>query len=73
MRRKVKFISRMIWRDNKNLLPISLLQVPLRVFLPWVQIFLTRTLVEGIEKHYPISRYVAELRYSGMGQQIIGT
>lgn len=61
MRRKVKFISRMIWRDNKNLLPISLLQVPLRVFLPWVQIFLTRTLVEGIEKHYPISRYVAEL------------
>lgn len=59
MYRKLKFVFQAIWHDNKRLLVVSTLQIPLRVFLPWVQIFLTRTLVEGIEKQYHISRYLA--------------
>lgn len=61
MSRKIKFILQTIWNDNRKLLVLSAVQLPLQVFLPWLQIFLTRTLVTGIERQDPLYRYAAEV------------
>ena len=59
MNRKINFILQTIWNDNRKLLVLSAAQLPLQVLLPWLQIFLTRTLVMGIERQDPLYRYVA--------------
>lgn len=59
MNRKINFILQTIWKDNRKLLVLSAAQLPLQVLLPWLQIFLTRTLVMGIERQDPLYRYAA--------------
>lgn len=59
MNRKINFILQTIWNDNRKLLVLSAAQLPLQVLLPWLQIFLTRTLVMGIERQDSLYRYVA--------------
>lgn len=59
--KKYAFIFRSIWSDNKKLLLVSAIQIPISVILPYIQLFLTKILVEGIEKQYVLYRYVAEV------------
>lgn len=59
--KKYAFILRSIWRDNKTLLVISVIQIPASVLLPYIQLFLTKSLVEGIERQYALSRYVGTI------------
>lgn len=59
--KKHAFIFRSIWKDNNTLLIISVIQIPISVLLPYIQLFLTKSLVEGIEKQYALSRYVGTI------------
>ena len=59
--KKYAFIFRSIWKDNKTLLIISVIQIPASVLLPYIQLFLTKSLVEGIEKQYALFRYVGTI------------
>ena len=71
MNRKINFILQTIWNDNRKLLVLSAAQLPLQVLLPWLQIFLTRTLVMGIERQDPFYRYVAGIGSSNQRETAI--
>lgn len=61
MRKKVSFIFQLIRKDNRILLIAFAVQIPVCVILPYIQLFLTKTLVAGIEKQYALHRYVVEI------------
>lgn len=59
--KKYAFIYRSIWSENKKLLIITAIQIPINVILPYIQLYLAKVLVEGIDKRYVLSQYVAEV------------
>ena len=58
MKRKISFLLNHIWAGKKTLIWISIIYIVACVFLPYVQIFLTKTLVVGIERQYSWAKFV---------------
>lgn len=58
MKRKVSFIFQAIWNNNKKLLAVSVIQILLLIILPYLQLFLIKNLVAGIEEKYSLLRYI---------------
>ena len=58
MKRKIRFIFGIIWRNNRKLFFSHIFQIPILVILPYLALFLTKALVEGIEKQYELHTYL---------------
>lgn len=58
MKRKIRFIFEIIWRNNRKLFFSHILQIPIFVILPYLTLFLTKALIEGIEKQYALHTYL---------------
>lgn len=54
---KLCFVFRLVWHDNRRLLLLSCIQIFVFVVLPYIQILLTRTMVDGLEKQYTFYTY----------------
>lgn len=59
MKRKISFLFNQIWAGEKTVTGISVIYIAACVFLPYLQIFLTKTLVAGIERQYAWEKFVA--------------
>lgn len=57
--KKHAFIFRSVWSENRKLLIVTAIQIPANVILPYIQLYLAKALVEGIEKKYALYPYVA--------------
>ena len=58
MKRKISFLFSQIWAGEKTVTGISVIYIAACVFLPYLQIFLTKTLVAGIERQYAWEKFV---------------
>ncbi len=55
------YALRLVWRDNKRLPVLSCIQLVVCVVLPYIQILLTKTMVDGLEKGYTFYQYIMKI------------
>lgn len=58
---KLCYVLRLVWHDNRKLLLLSCIQIFVCVVLPYIQILLTKTMVDGLEKQYTFYRYFVQI------------
>ena len=58
---KLCYVLQLFWHNNRSLLLLSCIQISVCVVLPYIQILLTRIMVDGVEKQYKFYCYFTQI------------
>ena len=57
IRKMILFFLSKIWENNRKLLIFSLIQIPIMVISPYINLFMQKMIISGITRQYAFSRF----------------